>query len=192
MDETGVFFRVLPERGLVEKKNKAKGGKRSKLRMTAAFFVSGNGGKVCDPVIIWRSKNPRCFRRIVGPKKTPKNVQYYHDPKSWMQTSIMEDVLKKLNSKLIKEKRNVILFLDNATCHPVTLDALVSNITVRFLPKNTTSKLQMLDAGIIRCFKAKYRKKLVSYIVSRINAGKSATEITKDVTGHPMDARGIE
>ena len=98
-----------------------------------------------------------------------------------MQTSIMEDVLKKLSSKLIKEKRNVILFLDNATCHPVTLDALLSNIAVRFLPKNTTSKLQMLDAGIIRCFKAKYLKKLVSYILSRINAGKSATEIIKDV-----------
>ena len=58
MDETGVFFRALPERGLVEKKTKAKGGKHSKLCMTAAFFVSADGSKVCDPVIIWRSKNP--------------------------------------------------------------------------------------------------------------------------------------
>ena len=39
MDETGVFFRVLPERGLVDKKTKAKLGKRSKLRMTEAFLL---------------------------------------------------------------------------------------------------------------------------------------------------------
>ena len=50
-----------------------------------------------------------------------------------------------------------------------------------FLPKNTTSGLEPLDAGIIQNFKVKYRKRLVKYALARINEYSSATQIIKDV-----------
>ena len=50
-----------------------------------------------------------------------------------------------------------------------------------FLPKCTTSRLQPLDAGIIRVSKCKYRKSLLKYVVSRIDKGKNAWEITQDI-----------
>ena len=50
-----------------------------------------------------------------------------------------------------------------------------------FLPKNTTSGLEPLDAGIIQNFKVKYRKRLVKYVLARINEYSSATQIIKDV-----------
>ena len=50
-----------------------------------------------------------------------------------------------------------------------------------FLPKNTTSRLQPLDAGIIQNFKVKFRKRLVKYVLARINGSSSATQIIKDV-----------
>ena len=181
MDETGVFFKALPDRGLAEKKKKAKGGNKSKQRMTAAFFVSADGGKVCDPIVIWKAKQPRCFKRLPAGKRTPTGVQYFSDPKSWMQTHIMEAVLTKLDKQMNQEGRNVVLFLDNATVHPTTLGDDLTNIKIRFLPKNTTSKLQMLDAGIINGFKAKYRKKLIRYVVSRIDNGKTASDIIAEV-----------
>ena len=56
-----------------------------------------------------------------------------------------------------------------------------SNIKIVFLPKNTTSRLQPLDTGIIRNFKVKYRKFLVKYVLSRINDNASAEEIVQDV-----------
>ena len=31
--------------------------------MTVAFFVSADGGKVGKPIVIWKSKNPQCFRK---------------------------------------------------------------------------------------------------------------------------------
>ena len=37
------------------------------------------------------------------------------------------------------------------------------NITVKFLPPNSTSILQPADAGIIRSFKAQYRKPFVQH-----------------------------
>ena len=98
-----------------------------------------------------------------------------------MTSEIFETVLSKLNKKLVFENRKIILFLDNATCHPESMDDKFSNIKIVFLPKNTTSRLQPLDAGIIRNFIVKYRKSLVKYVLSRINDNASAAEIVQDV-----------
>ena len=86
-----------------------------------------------------------------------------------MTSAVFETVLSKLNKKLVFRNRKVILFFDNATCHPESMDDKFSNIKIVFLPKNTTSRLQPLDAGIIRNFKVEYRKSLVKYVLLRIN-----------------------
>ena len=62
-----------------------------------------------------------------------------------------------------------------------TAQAGLKNIKLVFLPKNTTSRLQPLDAGIIRNFNYKYRKLLVCYVVSRIDEGKTTSQIIKGV-----------
>ena len=56
MDESGCFFRALPDRCLSEKGRRCKGGKHSKVRMTVAFIVSATGGKVTESIVIWKSK----------------------------------------------------------------------------------------------------------------------------------------
>ena len=50
-----------------------------------------------------------------------------------------------------------------------------------FIPKNTTSRLQPLEGGIIQNFKVNYRKNLVQYALARINENLPASEIAKDV-----------
>ena len=86
-----------------------------------------------------------------------------------MDSDIMENILSRFDHKMCLKKRKVVLIWDNAACHPEILPASLTNIKLVFLPKNTTSKLQPLDAGIIRNFKHKYRKLLVRYVVSRID-----------------------
>ena len=64
MDKTGVFWRALPDRtvGLGRSKGKqCKGGKKGKHRITVAFFVSASSIKE-KPIVIWKSKNPRCLK----------------------------------------------------------------------------------------------------------------------------------
>ena len=46
---------------IVKTEKKTKDGKKSKQRVTVAFFVSADGGKVGKPIAIWKSENPRCF-----------------------------------------------------------------------------------------------------------------------------------
>ena len=45
MNETGVFWRALPDRGFGQKSSSCKGGEKSKQRITIAFFVSALGHK---------------------------------------------------------------------------------------------------------------------------------------------------
>ena len=130
--------------------------------------------------MIWHSKKPICFRLASTPDKVAE-VSYFDDSKSWMQAEIMEKVLDTLNFQMRKERRNVILFLDNATVHPTSLIDMYSNIKTVFLSKNKTPRLQPLDAGIIQSFKTKCQKKLMRYVIARINDDLFASEITKGI-----------
>jgi hypothetical protein len=58
------------------------------------------------------------------------------------------------NRRMANLKRNVVVLLDNASCHKDVLN--YSNTTFIFLPANTTAKYQPLDAGIIQNFKVLY------------------------------------
>ena len=93
----------------------------------------------------------------------------------------MESILQRLDRRMNQETRKVILFWDNVTCHLETAQASLKNIKLVFLPKNTTSRLQPLDASIIRNFKHKYRKLLVRYVISWIDKGKTASQIIEEV-----------
>ena len=80
-----------------------------------------------------------------------------------MNSEIMTTVLGKLNRRMSSSKRSIILFMDNAGCHP---EDLASNIKIVFLPANTTSELKPLDLGI---FKVHYRRYLLQYVLSKID-----------------------
>ena len=86
-----------------------------------------------------------------------------------MKSDIMANVLTKLNNKLKRTDQQILLFLDNAPCHPSSIKGMFSNIKIEFLPKNTTSRTQPLDAGIIKTWKVPYQQKLLRYIASEID-----------------------
>ena len=77
------FFKALPEKGLAEKKNQARGGKKSKTRLTIAFFVNAAREKAIEPLVVWRSKKPRCFKNIKSLSR-PHGIHYYSNLKAWI------------------------------------------------------------------------------------------------------------
>nr|XP_058945304.1 tigger transposable element-derived protein 6-like [Pocillopora verrucosa] len=175
MDETGCFYRALPDKSLSEKAKKCKGGKKSKEWLTVAFFVSATGERR-KPVVIGKYANPRCLKNI---NKDDLPCQYLNQQKAWMTSDILHKLLSQLNSSFKAQNRSILLFIDSAGCHPYDLKGRYSNIKLVFFPVNCTSKLQPLDLGIIQNFKVHYRKLLLRHIITMITDHDSATDIAK-------------
>jgi hypothetical protein len=55
-------------------------------------------------------------------------------------------------------------------------------VKLSFLPANCTSKLQPLDLGIIRASKARYKKMMLSHLISNIENCVTVTELTKQIS----------
>ena len=66
-----------------------------------------------------------------------------------MTSDVIIAVLKQFKRKLLFEQRKINLFLDNATYHPESMVDSFLQIKIVFLPKNTTSRIQPVDSGII-------------------------------------------
>ncbi len=93
----------------------------------------------------------------------------------------MESILAKLNRRLSRNSRSILLLMDNAGCHPNHLQAKFSNIRVCFLPANTTSRLQPLDLGIIQNFKVYYRNLFLRHVLAKIDQCTCASEVCKSI-----------
>jgi len=146
-DETALFFKAMPNKSLTVKKEECKGGKKSKERVTVLFCVSSVGEKLKPLVIgkyyynniskynvsfIGKSKKPRCFKNL-NVNNLP--IDWHGNRTAWMNTKIFTEWLFNLNESMKKKKRKIILFMDNAPCHPV--DIILSNVRLQNFPPNT-------------------------------------------------------
>jgi hypothetical protein len=83
-----------------------------------------------------------------------------------MTSTIFLNWLYEWDKKFQEKSRSILLLIDNCAAHPKNVQ--LKNITLEFLPPNTTSLIQPLDKGIIKNLKVKYRMKLVHFILEKI------------------------
>jgi len=158
MDETGMFYKLLPDRTLCFRDEKCHGGKRAKDCLTAAVCCNMTGTEKFPLFVIGKSQNPRCFKNV---KSLP--VTYKANKRVWMTGELFEEWVVAFDRKMKRQKRKVLLFVDNCPAH-TDVDNLSATKLV-FLPPNTTSVLQPCDQGIIYAFKQQYRKRLVHHVL---------------------------
>ncbi len=160
-DETGLFFKGVPNRTLATKADKCRGRKARAERMTILLTTSILGEKM-DPLVIWKSKMPRCFK-----KKIPSGIHWFANKSAWMNSAVFLQYLEDLNKRMFNANRKILLLLDNA---PVHVSPTLSNVKLLFFKPNTTCVCQPLDSGIIRVFKLYYRNYLVKELVRRYDS----------------------
>ena len=102
-------------------------------------------------------------------------VTWYNNKTAWMNIFIFTDWLQQLDLMMQKQKRRILLFLDNAPVHPTDIN--LKNITLKFFPANTTAVTQPMDQGIIKTFKTYYRQQLVQHIIASVNHAYSADDV---------------
>ena len=77
-----LFFKTLPQKGLVEKEIKEEMEK--KLKAIHRRIAAANGSSVCDPIVAWTSKKPHCFKKIKNIYRLHK-VHHFARAKAWMK-----------------------------------------------------------------------------------------------------------
>lgn len=156
-DETAIFYSAPPRTTISHEG--FSGWKENKKRLTVGLMCNADvTEKWKDPVIIGHAKRPDCFMI----NKTRKEAHhhgfftYEHNENAWMTKTIFHKFLIRFNRAMKYQRRYVLLVLDNFSGHMV--DYTPSNVELLFLPPNTTSRLQPLDGGIIRAFKAHFKR----------------------------------
>ncbi|KDQ18967.1 hypothetical protein BOTBODRAFT_98136, partial [Botryobasidium botryosum FD-172 SS1] len=166
-DESGLYYRARPTRGLAMSSHP--GFKVDKTRITVAFLANATGSEMPQPLIIGKARRPRAFKKRDG---TQLGFDYWWNTKAWMTSSIFSSWLERLDAEMHRQGRHILLLVDNASSHKYN-PSKIHNIRVEFLPPNMTSRIQPLDAGIIRTFKAHYRRLFLHRALDRDESGEA-------------------
>ena len=183
IDETSVNYRAQPSRTLASQPRS--GIKLAKDRITAVLCVNATGTHKLPVMIIGSAKRPRCFPSGWEPRRDAK-VWYTSNKSAWMERTIFAEYMSFFNDEMKNRGKTGWLFIDNSSTHCLPPDATshvwevdglrlrgfkMSNTNAVFLPANTTSHIQPLDAGIIVNFKAKFRRLFICWIIFMLDSG---------------------
>ncbi|XP_023237333.1 jerky protein homolog-like, partial [Centruroides sculpturatus] len=176
-DETGLYWKKMPTKTLVSKNEmSAPGFKVSKLRITVMVCGNVTGTHRLSLLIVGKSRNPRCFKRI---KKLP--VTYKNQKNSWMDTTIFIEWYDTVFIPEVKKHQlitgnsgNVLLLIDNAPSH-------LGKFKVVYLPPNVIPILQPMDQGVIESFKRYYRKALLRMIIIGEKCEKTIQQVYAEI-----------
>ena len=113
---------------------------------------------------------------------------------SCLTLQVFTDWIKVTNRRMADSNKRILLLMDNASSHAIPASdstelrglkcISLSNIMIVFLPRNTTSVIQPLDAGIIAAFKQRYRAELLRWYVQQFDS-----DPTRDLSKQLPDIR---
>ncbi|XP_054729099.1 jerky protein homolog-like [Anastrepha obliqua] len=170
VDETGLFYRCLPDKTYVSLFEKtAPGYKIQKERISVLLGVNADGSHKLMPLVIGKAKNPRSFQGFNNP------LHYNFSKNAWMTSRIFHDwFLKIFIHEVIRFSQannlppKAILLIDNCSAHaPIEkLQSDDGNIIAFFFPPNVTATLQPMDQNPIKLTKLNYRSMLLSQLIA--------------------------
>ncbi|XP_015187494.1 PREDICTED: jerky protein homolog-like [Polistes dominula] len=170
-DESGLFWRLLPNKTFVFSKEASTPGRKViKDRITFMPCSNATGTHKLDLLVIGKVKNPRAFKNICLP------VCYKNQFTSWVTREVFNEWFHKDFVPEVKKfmKRSnlpikALLVLDNAPAHPneQELKSSDGNIQTIFLPPNCTPLIQPMDQNVIQKVESLYKNKLLIHIISQ-------------------------
>ncbi|XP_049306995.1 jerky protein homolog-like [Bactrocera dorsalis] len=163
-DETGLFWKMLPDRTYVSQTEKtAPGRKAEKAGITFLACTNATGQHKVKPLIIGHAKKPRSFKAYDIP------VDYRNSKNAWMTANIFREWFHHCFVPQKGLPAKAILLLDNAPCHPPEdeLKTADGSIFVMYMPPNVTPLIQPMDQNVIRLTKLYYKKHLLLLAVGK-------------------------
>lgn len=182
-DETGLYYKMLPQKTLsATTENGVSGMKGNKDHVTIMACSNASGSLKLPLMVIGKFAKPSSLKNI-----TVLPVYYKSQSNSWMTGNLFEswfyeEFVPKVNKFLIEKKLplKAVLLMDNCHAHLNTLRQ--GDIKTIFLPLNTTSFIQPIDQGMLKCLKINYRKKLMFSLLDDINNGGNLIKYLKSIS----------
>jgi len=118
-------------------------------------------------------KSPCCFKNMELPLyyKSSKNAwQTSSLFKDWYNDLFIPQVTRYFESENLPTK--ALLLVDNGTCHDTeNMFTVNANFKIIYFHPNNTPLLQPLDQNVIKSFKQRYRKHLLTTLAGKCNNG---------------------
>ena len=178
-NETGIYYRTLPDGTLTFSTDHLSDNKKVKDRIRALVTVNMDGSDKRPLLIVGKSWQPRWFR---GVQQLP--LPYSNNKNAWMTGDLFRTWLADFEQDMAKKNRFIVVVVDHCAAYPKDSADNLPHIKLVFLPPNVTSVIQPCDMGIIRNLKANYRRKIVSRIVTCIDSSSTVTvsSLVKSIT----------
>ncbi|XP_070600019.1 tigger transposable element-derived protein 1-like [Erythrolamprus reginae] len=160
MDETGLYWKRMPERSYIHKEAQAMPGCKSFKDKVTVLLCGNVAGFKVNPFVIFKSDHSCMFKNV---SKTALPVYYGSDPKAWITPQLFDDWFVKCFLPQVKEycwqkgiPFRILLLLSKSPGHPPDVDSLHPYVKVVYLPPNTSMLLQPMNQGAIATFKTYY------------------------------------
>ncbi|GFR72768.1 tigger transposable element-derived protein 6 [Elysia marginata] len=111
-DETGLFYKCLPNRTLALKGKKGTGRNIPKDQLTLLVAANMSGTEKLPFLAIFNFNKLRCLKNIKLP------TEYKANTKAWMTGTIFEDSVRKLDRKYLLKGGSIALVINNCPAHP--------------------------------------------------------------------------
>lgn len=84
-------------------------------------------------------------------------MTYRNNAKAWMLTVYFQEWFQDFKLQVTKKhgEQPILLLLDNCLSHKIE-NLNLDHIEIYFFPPETTSRIQLMDAGVIMAFKRHY------------------------------------
>lgn len=134
----------------------AQHGRKKNKRIALLCCTNADGTESFPLFIISTARSPRYFQ---NKSAAEHSFDYGHNKKGWMAMPLFSEWLVRFNRYVkVTDGRRVLLLMDKFSWHRKTSSiSELSSVRVKFLPPNTTSKLQPMDMRIISSLRRCYR-----------------------------------
>ena len=177
-DETGLYFRLLPDVTLAASSEKSADGRKKTKRSHYLNACSNASGTIKLPLhMIGKSQRPRCFEGV-NMDLLPVKYCGQKNACDWFHHQFVPHVRSKLSS--LGENPTALLLLDNCSAHPDE-EELISDdgeISTKFLLPNVTSLIQLMDQVFSKHLKSDTRK---SRLIIEDDMGESVVKFLKGI-----------
>jgi hypothetical protein len=176
VDEVGIYYKMDLSRFQNLSDSRSPPRSSGKDMVTVLLGSNASGTEKLPLLIIAKSNNHCLQTNVLKWNKT-----------GYMTSKLFREYMTRLNKKMMKQHRKILVFLDNNTPHHVMRRISLKNVTCVFFPTKTTAVLQPIDLGIAQSFGKLYFQKVSEHVCSalgtddRLNVADIPIDITDGV-----------